>query len=179
MCHITENRGGTRGRAWCWGVRVGETLTPEMGLERGCYIARGSVLVKCVQANACPPVHAPQAPSSRLAPSPKHTDQAGQFGSKQTWHMARQGDPACQQGLTSPSPLQNTRILLSAIPIQPTTTATAQTQSPLQNDVPCQEAFISPQVEQRRQIPSRKGYQIQGPPDASKQTRRARAHACA
>lgn len=107
-----------------------------------------------VQANACPPVHAPQTPSSHLAPSPKHRDQAGQFGSKQTRHVASQGDPAHQQGLTNPSPLRSARILLSAIPIQPTTTATAQTQSPLHKDIPCQEVFVSPRVEQRRQIPA-------------------------
>lgn len=45
MYHITENRGGTWGRAWCWGVGVGEVLTPEIGLGHGYYIARGSMLV--------------------------------------------------------------------------------------------------------------------------------------
>ena len=67
--------------------------------------------------------------------------------------MARQGKPACQQGLTSPSPLKNTRLLLCAIPTQPTT-ATSPTQSLLQKDIPCQEAFTNAQAEQRSQIPT-------------------------
>lgn len=57
---------------------------------------------QCVQANAHPPVRAPQALSSHLAPSPKHTDQEGQLRSKQTQPTARQGTlPVCRG---SPAP---------------------------------------------------------------------------
>lgn len=130
--------------------------------------------IECVQANICLPAHAPQAPSSHLASSPKHTDQAGQRGSKQTHrHMARQGYPAHQQGLTT----QKHQDPAFSHP------HTAHNNSLCGNPQPPAEVHTLPGSLHKslgwaeEADPSRKGYHIQGPPDASKQSKRAHARA--
>lgn len=154
------------------GARVGETLT-QMGLGHGWCIIKGNVLVNRVSKPISAllyTLHEQLLPTG-LHPPNTQTKQAIWIKANPSHGKAR--DPACRQGLTSPSPLKNTRILAPAIPTQPTETGTAQTQAPREARTFAGRPPKSPGWTEGAG-PSRKGYPIRGPPDGEKQTRRAR-----
>lgn len=110
------------------GVSVGETLTTQMGWDW--CITQGNVLVnrvsKALSALLCM-LHQQLLPTVLHAPNTQ-TKQSIWIKANPSHGKAR--GPACPRGLTSPSPLKNTRILPPAIPRELTGAATAQTQDP-------------------------------------------------